>query len=96
MSISKSDIVESMAGRDRGRLFFVLDTDGVYATIADGKIRKLEHPKRKKLKHLRLAVRSDSSVAEKLRQGDTVLNSELRKDLAIFGQEYYSQNQGGE
>ena len=96
MSISKSDIVESVAGRDQGRLFFVLDIDGVYATIADGRIRKLEHPKRKKLKHLRLAARTDSCVAEKLKQGDAVLNSELRKALAIFGQEYKSQNQGGE
>ena len=66
MSISKSDIVLSAAGRDQGRIFFVLDTDGVYATIADGKIRKVEHPKRKKLKHLRLAGRSDSYVAERL------------------------------
>ena len=96
MSISKSDIVLSAAGRDQGRIFFVLDTDGVYATIADGKIRKVEHPKRKKLKHLRLAGRSDSCVAEKIRQGDAVLNSELRKALAIYGQEYNSQNQGGE
>ena len=96
MSISKSDIVLSAAGRDQGRIFFVLDTDGVYATIADGKIRKVEHPKRKKLKHLRLAGRSDSYVAEKIRQGDAVLNSELRKALAIYGQEYNSQNQGGE
>ena len=96
MSISKSDIVESVAGRDRGRFFFVLDIDGIYATIADGRIRKLEHPKRKKLKHLRLAARTDSCVAEKLKQGDAVLNSELRKALAIFGQEYKSQNQGGE
>ena len=96
MSISKSDIVESVAGRDQGRYFFVLDIEGVYATIADGRIRKLEHPKRKKLKHLRLVARTDSCVAEKLKQGDAVLNSELRKALAIFGQEYNSQNQGGE
>ena len=37
MNISKSDIVESTAGRDQGRFFFVLETDGMYATIADGK-----------------------------------------------------------
>lgn len=95
MNISKSDIVVSLAGRDEGRLFFVLATDGVYAMIADGKVRKLENPKRKKLKHLRLAARTDSKVATKLRQGDIVLNSELRRDLAIFGLEFNSQNQGG-
>ncbi len=95
MDIYKSDIIVSLAGRDKGRLFFVLETDGVYATIADGKVRKLENPKRKKLKHLRLAARTDSNVAKKLRRGDVVLNSELRRDLAIFGLEFNSQNQGG-
>lgn len=95
MSISKSDIVVSTAGRDMGRLFFVLETDGRYASIADGKIRRLEHPKRKKLRHLRLAAQSDSDTARKIRTGGTVLNSELRRDLAIFGQTYNSQNQGG-
>lgn len=95
MEISKSDIVLSLAGRDKGRLFFVLETDGVYALIADGRTRRLEKPKRKKLRHLRLAAQTDSKVAKKLRQGDTVLNSELRRELAIFGLEGNSQNQGG-
>ena len=96
MNISKSDIVASLAGRDSGRLFFVLETDGVYATVADGKVRKLEHPKRKKLKHLRLAGQSDSRTAEKLRQGIPVLDSELRRELAVFQETRQSQNQGGD
>ena len=96
MNISKSDIVASLAGRDSGRLFFVLETDGVYATVADGKVRKLEHPKRKKLKHLRLAGQSDSRTAQKLRQGAPVLDSELRRELAVFRETNQSQNQGGD
>lgn len=96
MDISKSDIIVSLAGRDKGRLFYVLDTDGTYAVLADGKTRRLENPKRKKLKHVRFAARTDSKVALKILAGDSVLNSELRRDLAIFGQQFNSQNQGGE
>ena len=88
MEIHRSDIVLSEAGRDKGMLFFVIDTDGVYVSLANGKERKLEHPKRKKLKHVRLVLRPDSSVAAKLRSGDKVLNSELRRELAIIGQEF--------
>ncbi len=95
MDISKADIIVSLAGRDQGRLFYVLKTDGVFAWIADGKTRKLENPKQKKLKHIRLAARTDSAIARKIKQGEAVLNSELRRDLAIFGQEFKSQNQGG-
>ncbi len=88
MEIHKSDIVLSEAGRDKGMLFFVIDTDGVYVSLANGKERKLETPKRKKLRHVRLVLRPDSSVAVKIRSGDRVLNSELRRELAIIGQEF--------
>ena len=95
MDISKSDIVISTAGRDKDELFYVIETEENFVFIADGKGRKIENPKRKKLKHVRRVTRTDSRVAEKLRNGDKVLNSELRRDLASFGQQFNSQNQGG-
>lgn len=95
MEINKSDIILSTAGRDRGKLFYVIGTEGAYVLIANGKERKLEHPKRKKLKHVRRVTRTKSRVAEKIAKGDKVLNSELRRDLAAYRQIYESQNQGG-
>ena len=95
MDISKSDIVVSLAGRDKDQFFYVIGLEGEYALLANGKQRKLECPKRKKLKHVRFVSRIDSRVADKLRSGDKVLNSELRRDLAVFGQKSNSQNQGG-
>jgi len=95
MDISKSDIIESLAGRDKGKLFYVMDIEDNFVLIADGKGRKLENPKRKKLKHVRRVSRTETRVALKILQGDKVLNSELRRDLATFGQQFNSQNQGG-
>ena len=88
MEIQKSDIVLSEAGRDQGMLFFVIDTDGVYVSLVNGKERKLENPKRKKAKHVRKVLRPDSTVAAKLIAGDKLLNSELRRELAIIGQKF--------
>ena len=84
--ISISDIIVSTAGRDRDKLFYVIGTEGVYVLIANGKDRKLERPKRKKLKHVRFVTRTDTRAAVKLRTGEKVLNSELRRDLAAFRQ----------
>ena len=95
MDISKSDIVLSLAGRDKGKLFYVMDTEDNFVILADGKGRKLENPKRKKLKHVRRVTRTETRVAAKILNGDKVLNSELRRDLATFGQQFNSQNQGG-
>ena len=94
MEVDKSSLIVSKAGRDKGQLFYVIDTDEQYVYLADGKSRKLEKPKRKKRKHVELLPRRDSRVADKIRSGDKVLNSELRKELASFGQKQ-SQNQGG-
>ena len=94
MELDKSSLVVSKAGRDKGQLFFVIDTDEQYVYLADGKSRKLEKPKRKKRKHVQQVPRTESRIAEKIRNGEKVLNSELRKELASFGQKQ-SQNQGG-
>ena len=82
-----ADVVISTAGRDEGKLFYVLEADDTYLTLANGKDRSLEKPKRKKRKHAQKVLRSETRVAEKLRAGDKVLNSELRRDLAYFGRE---------
>ena len=94
MEIDKSSLVVSKAGRDQGQLFYVIDADEQYVYLADGKSRRLEKPKRKKRKHIEQIPRTESRIAEKIRNGEKVLNSELRKELASFGQKQ-SQYQGG-
>ena len=93
--INISDVVVSTAGRDQGKLFYVIGTDPVYLTLANGKDRTLEKPKRKKRKHIQKVLRSETRVADKLRLGDKVLNSELRRDLAYLSKELQSTNLGG-
>ena len=90
-----SDVVMSTAGRDRGKLFYVIGTDPVFLTLVNGKDRTLEKPKRKKRKHVQKVLRSETRVAEKLRLGDKVLNSELRRDLAYLASEMQANNLGG-
>jgi len=85
MDIARSDIVRSIAGRDKGKFFFVLDTEGEFLMLADGKTRKLENPKRKKRKHTAFVTSSDCRVAEKIRSEEKVTNSELRRTLAEYG-----------
>ena len=90
-----SDVVVSTAGRDQDKLFYVIGTDPVYLMLANGKDRTLEKPKRKKRKHVAKVLRSETRVAEKLRLGDKVLNSELRRDLAEISQKLQANNLGG-
>ena len=80
--IQISDLVRSKNGRDAGKTFFVVGADGEMALIADGRARRLENPKRKKVKHLEFLTVSSGRTAEKLRQGERVTNSEIRRAIA--------------
>ena len=90
-----SDVVIPTAGRDQGKLFYIIGTDPAFLYLANGKDRTLEKPKRKKRKHIQKVLRSETRVAEKLRNGDKVLNSELRRDLAYLSREMQGINLGG-
>ena len=90
-----ADVVVSTAGRDTGELFYVIEADDTYLSLVNGKDRTLEKPKRKKRKHACKVLRSETRVAEKLRSGDKVLNSELRRDLAYLSREMQSNDLGG-
>ena len=90
-----SDVVSSTAGRDQGKLFYVIGLDMDYLMLANGKDRTLDKPKRKKRKHVQKVLRPETRVADKIRTGDKVLNSELRRDLAFFGRAMQGNDLGG-
>ena len=90
-----ADVVSPTAGREAGKLYYVVGLDGEYILLANGKDRSVEKPKRKKCKHTDKVLRSETRVAEKLRSGDKVLDSELRRDLAYLDREMQSKAIGG-
>lgn len=47
------DIVESIKGHDKGRIYFVYALSGEFAYLVDGEYRKKDKPKKKRLKHLK-------------------------------------------
>ena len=85
--ISVSDVVVSRAGRDQGEWFYVIGREEAFLLLANGRNRTLEHPKRKRLRHVRKVLRSETRVAEKLISGDKLLNSELQRDLAFLARQ---------
>lgn len=80
--LKPSDIVQSLAGHDRGELFFVLRMENGFAWVVDGRLRRCTKPKRKNVKHLAFAAAGISPVAERIARGVSVTDSEVRKALA--------------
>lgn len=78
-------VVMSKQGRDRDRCFVILSVvDDQFVMMADGLTRKLDHPKRKKVKHLHAKPVKMQDLARRLASGQ-VLDSDLRKLLREAG-----------
>ena len=80
-------VVLSTQGRDEGRYFIVLKViDENFVLMADGLTRKIDHPKKKKVKHLRpkpIVVNVDGATLPNKHLQD----SDLRRVLAENGLE---------
>ena len=83
-TIEEADIVISRNGRDEGKRFLVIGSDGEYSLLADGKGRRIEKPKRKKNKHLLREDRINDNTAAKLTAGEKMTNNEVRRALAAY------------
>ncbi len=80
--LTLGQLAKSIAGRDKGRFLIVIDiVDDNYVHVADGDLRKVEKPKKKKIKHLQLLNKKADSIAEKLAKKRKVSNEEIRKAL---------------
>lgn len=71
---------ESIAGRDRGRLYLIVGAAEGDLLLADGRYRKLQNPKRKNAKHVRLLPSFYPQIAERMAQGKDE-NSQIRAAL---------------
>ena len=96
MEITKHKIVLSVAGHDKGRLFYVKDiTEDGFLLLADGKERKLDAPKRKRLRHVRGVGTSAHPAIQRLQRGEPVSDRDLRSALAAFRDSDQANTQGG-
>ena len=85
MDIALGRVVVSKAGRDAGKRFIVIKViDDLYVQIADGDLRRIEKPKKKKIKHLELTAEIAETIREKLTGNARITNPEIRKVLAGY------------
>ena len=89
MEVSKADMIVSLAGRDKGQLFFVVDTDEQLCLPRRRQGTTAGKPEAQKAHGTSGSCPLYASrVAEKIRNGDKVLNSELRRELAVYRPEH--------
>ena len=87
-TIAKGCFVRSVAGRDAGKIFLVLDEDGLRVTGVDGQLRRMEHPKTKNIKHVVFyAENRNERLLGKILEGIRLEDAEVRKAIRQASEE---------
>lgn len=77
--IGVGDVVMSKAGRDAKRPFVVVGVlSEEYVLLCDGDLRRLDKPKKKKLKHIKP---TELRPMQLVRAGERVLDADIRRHL---------------
>ena len=75
-------VVVSKMGRDEGRRFLVVrEVDSDFVLLADGKLRTMDHLKKKRRKHLKTTGVVVRELRDRLREGAAVEDHEVRSWL---------------
>ena len=82
MNVVLGHVVYSKAGRDEGKIFVITRlVDANYAYISDGDLRRVENPKKKKIKHLVITKDIIETISKKISMESKITNAEIRKAL---------------
>ena len=78
-------IVQSKAGRDQGKIFIVVEVvNSDFVRIADGDLRKIEDPKLKNIKHLKLIQKEIPQITQVFINIERITNAAVRNLLEQY------------
>jgi len=79
----------SKSGRDKDRLFIIIGIyDDQHVLIADGEYRRVENPKKKKLKHLNITNSTAEEIRALVTMKKKLVNADLQKAISNYLNKY--------
>lgn len=84
MEFTVGQVVFSKCGRDKKYPFIIYSVEGDFLFLVDGKMRPLEKPKKKKIKHVQPVNYIDEAIKQKLENKLYLNNSDVKKALAKY------------
>lgn len=86
MLVNLGQLVSSKAGRDQGNYFLVVTKlNDRFVQVVDGRLRKVENPKKKNLQHLIVHREVAKDIEIKLQEQKPITNREVREALLSLG-----------
>lgn len=84
------ELATAKAGHDKDRVYLIIREEGDFVYLCDGRLRGVDHPKKKKKKHIQIIHFSvPGTLLEKISQGTASgdaedLNAQIRQQLTAY------------
>ncbi len=77
----------SLAGHDHNNIYIIVDADDEYVYLVDGKLKKVDNPKKKKLKHVQLIKKTDDTIADRINNNVAFTNEDIKYAIKNYNKE---------
>jgi ribosomal protein L14E/L6E/L27E len=80
------DFVTAASGKDKGKIYVIINVSEEYVYLVDGFYRTLHKPKKKNKKHVVDLTFTDNNLCDKLESGGNVIDEEIKRAIKIYKQ----------
>lgn len=77
----------SKAGHDCNEIYVIIEVDSEYVYLADGKLKTVDKPKKKKKKHIQIVTNMDEAICTKLSQNKLLINEDIKRAIKLYKNE---------
>lgn len=78
------NLIISKAGHDKGMRYIIIEESGDFVYLADGKIRTVNRPKKKRKKHIQPVFCYDTAgLTDKLQNHESVSDEEIKRIIKL-------------
>lgn len=80
------EFAKSKAGHDKNQIFVIINIEGEYVYLVDGKTRCLGKAKKKKIKHIQVINETDEELQKKIISNNTLINEDIKRAIKCYKQ----------
>ena len=85
----KIELAKSLAGHDKGDVYIILEASETEVLLINGENRTMEHPKKKKQKHIQLIKNLPKDVEDLAADMDHLTDLSAKRLLKIYRRNYF-------
>lgn len=74
----------SKAGHDKTEVYIIVAEDEDYVYLCDGRLRKIDHPKKKNKKHIQPINKVADSIRNRLLAKKQVRDEEIKREIKLL------------